>query len=193
MGNSDSRASRTKEGAARPALRDSPLRNVIDGRLEAPAESLGDWIRDCNTGEQLFEMAASSREQVLEAIAAAQRVHDSNEWGGLSLERKCEWLNRVAEAMEKYEADMGVADAKETGVVLELTSIINGSLKGAFQSVAEGIERAELTKVLPGGRVLLCGLCVRRWLTRRCRALAGCVGSATRTAEIRRCSWRHRG
>jgi len=138
----------TKSPSTRPAaVEGSPLRCVIDGELEPPTVSLGDWIRDCNTGSQVHEMVAASPDQVERAVAAAQRVHHTGVWADMPLHTKCEWLNRVADAMGRYEEQMGRADARETGVVCELTTIINSSLNGAFRSIAEGIEKAGLSKV----------------------------------------------
>ena len=128
----------------------TPLRCVIDGKLQPPAMSLGDWVRDCNTGNPVHEMVAASTEQVEEALAAAERVHRQGVWANLSLEDKCAWLNKLADAMVTYEAQMGRADARETGVVCELTTIINSSIKGAFQSVADGIRKANLSKEFGG-------------------------------------------
>lgn len=121
------------------------LRCIVDG-VEVPprVEVVGMMLRDCNTGSELQPMMDSDDATVDRAIEAAHRCHVRGDWRRLSVAERCEHLSRVSEFVASVEEEMAVADAINTGVVHDLTSVINGTLKGAFEEVAKSTEEAEM-------------------------------------------------
>lgn len=126
------------------------LRCFVDDEFVAPRVVTGESLVDCNTGATLQPMMDADQDTVERAIAAAHKVHRMGTWRQLTVRRRCEHLKRVAEKISTVEEEMAVADAVNTGVVIDLTKIISSTLKGAFDDIADGIAKAEVSTTFKG-------------------------------------------
>eukprot|EP00928_Gymnodinium_smaydae_P036495 TRINITY_DN25500_c0_g1_i1.p1 TRINITY_DN25500_c0_g1~~TRINITY_DN25500_c0_g1_i1.p1 ORF type:complete len:452 (-),score=91.03 TRINITY_DN25500_c0_g1_i1:132-1487(-) len=79
---------------------------------------------------------ASPLRDVESVVASADRLHTSGEWSGLSIDERCALLAKAPEHLAAVEQEMALADARETGVPLGVTQMIDGSLKEAFSKDA---------------------------------------------------------
>jgi acyl-CoA reductase-like NAD-dependent aldehyde dehydrogenase len=78
-----------------------PLLNIIDGVLVAPTTTLGQFLRNANTGTVLEPQADTDSKAVESALEAADRVHKAGVWSALTVSERCAHLLRVASEIAK--------------------------------------------------------------------------------------------
>lgn len=115
----------------------SHLLNYIDGQWQTPEQALAASVCDANTAQTLFQQLASSDQQIEIAVALAVQTHADKTWLKLSAQQRADLLERVAQEIEKRGADIAVADAQSTGVVISLTQKFVLLCAGAFRQAVE--------------------------------------------------------
>ena len=113
------------------------LKNYIAGQWVAPAEPLGESVCDANTGEALFEQRACSSAQLDEAIAVSKTAFASDAWIARPAHERSNLLNAVADEIETRGEAIAEADARSTGVIIQLTRKLVMLCAGAFRQAAE--------------------------------------------------------
>eukprot|EP01137_Pigoraptor_chileana_P025142 Opistho-2@94171 len=132
------------------------LLELVNGELREPTVLLDAWLCECNDPSvKIMPQKASSPASIEEAIALADVVHSTGMWLNYDLKQRFEILQNVAKSLEKYEEQMADADARTTGISINLTRAISGSIKGIFQELANGLKDIGLLTSVRGvhGRI----------------------------------------
>lgn len=111
--------------------------NYIEGRWEAPAQTLAASVCDASDGRALFRQAASSPEQIERALARADATHADNAWLRQPAAARAAQLDAIADAIAERGEAIATADAQVTGVVIGLTRKFSALCTGAFRQAAE--------------------------------------------------------
>lgn len=126
------------------------LRNFIAGQWCAPALTLPGCVCDASTGQVLFPQLGSDSEQVEQSIATAVAVHAAAVWASLSAAQKADALERVAQAIAARSEAIAMADARCTGVILSLTTVVASICSAAFNAAATMLREEENKPVFDG-------------------------------------------
>ena len=128
------------------------LRSFIDGSVETPLESRGNFLRNPNTLEPLQEQLASSEEQVALALSAADTAHQQAEWESTPMLARAEILENIADRLAAPEVCERIAriDAITTGAVIEVTRGMAQLAPFSFRAAAQYLREGHLEKRLPG-------------------------------------------
>ncbi len=113
------------------------LENVINDTFSPPAVHLGTQMADVNTGEALGPQQSSNAMQLELALASAWDNHQSGRWASLPGSKRAEYLDAVAEELDKHQAEIAWADAAQTGVILSLTQLFAKVCSMAFRQGAD--------------------------------------------------------
>ncbi len=129
--------------SALPAARD-----FVAGRFCTPTGRLDGVVCDSNTGVVLHDQVETDHATVQRALAVA--ADQGHEWSCLDVEDRAAALGRVADAIGSRVMAMATADARTTGVLLELTKMFAGLARSAFRGAgAVALERSA-PLALPG-------------------------------------------
>lgn len=127
---------------------DCSIRELVDGEVREPAEVLAAELTDSDTGDVLHPQRASSAESVEQALAAAQRVHDSGAWSDLPVTERVAAVRRLQQEIGARVDRLAAADSLDTGVPLHWTTALVqgrvGLLDGAVAQLEEGFGHTRL-------------------------------------------------
>jgi acyl-CoA reductase-like NAD-dependent aldehyde dehydrogenase len=124
---------------SRPAEQTQPryaLRSYIAGEWHAPAAQLPEVVCDANTGDWLFQQAASTPEQIETVLRAAADAYQRRLCRGQPPEGRSQQLYDIADALEAITEEIAAVDARTTGVPITLTRVIAGICPAAFRAAA---------------------------------------------------------
>ncbi|WP_170219292.1 aldehyde dehydrogenase family protein [Nocardioides litoris] len=131
---------------------DCTVRELVDGTLATPAETLKPRLCDSDTGGDLHAQAATSADALEAAVAAASRVHTEESWTGLPLADRAAAVRRLAAELSVRADRLAAADSLDTGVPLTWTTALVGGRVGLLEQAAAdleaGWERTELTSAV---------------------------------------------
>lgn len=114
-----------------------PLQDLIDGELSEPSESLGVWLENPNTGEQLQEQKATASDGIESALEAAWRVHTSGSWRNMPIDDRAELLTAFSAELDKRKDEIARLESLTTGAVINVTSMLNIITTGAWHLAIE--------------------------------------------------------
>lgn len=126
------------------------LRNFIEGQWHAPAHELSADVCDASTGEVLFRQRGSSSQQIEQAIRCAEAVHASAAWSSLAPTEKAEALEGIASLIAARAESIAVADARCTGVILSLTTVVASICSAAFNAAAKLLRETDTRVAFEG-------------------------------------------
>lgn len=126
------------------------LLDLVEGSLSEPAVDLGRWLEDPNTGEQVQPVLATSDAALERAVAAAQRVHESQTWSGLSAADRADALERFADALAPRCEEVARLESLTTGAPITQTAMLSFIVHAAFRLVAEQLRSGLLTRTFDG-------------------------------------------
>jgi phenylacetaldehyde dehydrogenase len=116
------------------------IRELVDGAVAEPTDSLEPTLTDSDSGEVLHPQRASSRESLEKAIAAAAAVHEDELWTGLSVADRAAALRRLMGELLARAEDMARADSLDSGVPFTTTSAFIGGVTVLFEMGAAQLE-----------------------------------------------------
>jgi len=94
------------------------LANYIGGELIAPRDGKYLDVVEPATGKVYARVPNSSREDVNEAVACAQRAFPA--WAGLTREERAHYLFKLADAIEDHQNELAEAESRDTGKPISL-------------------------------------------------------------------------
>ena len=94
------------------------VQNYIDG--EFVNSKSGDIIDDINpaTGEKIATIPRSSSEDITVAVNACEKA--SNSWSSLSIFERANWLEKIANELEKRFEEIATLESTDTGKPISL-------------------------------------------------------------------------
>jgi acyl-CoA reductase-like NAD-dependent aldehyde dehydrogenase len=126
------------------------LMDLIDGELTPPTVPMGVWLENPNTGEKLQQQMATAPANVERALAAAWRVHVEGSWANLSAAERADRLRAFSAALDKNKAEIARRESLTTGVIINITSMLNIITTGAWHLAIEQMNSGWNFATLPG-------------------------------------------
>jgi phenylacetaldehyde dehydrogenase len=126
------------------------LIDYIDGELSTPSEGLGVWLEDPNTGERAQEQKATSPANVERALASAYDCHVRGAWAGLPIEERVAYLFALAGELDKRKAHIAELEARTTGAILGITSMLTIIVTGAWHLAIEQMKARSAPRTMEG-------------------------------------------
>lgn len=111
-------------------------RDLIRGKRSKPATEMSSWICNPSTGEPIEVQFSSGRDQVLEAISAADEIDRSGAWRDMGEEHRAQLLESIAQHLDERAVEIAEAESLGTGVVISVTRMFADSLGGSFRDAA---------------------------------------------------------
>ena len=127
-----------------------PLRDYIAGQFSEPTESLGVWLENPNTGEQLAEQKATDNVCIDLALQTAWETHQSGIWADMPIEERVEILARLSSELEKRQKYIAQFDSLNTGVTIRFTTMLNIIVTGAWHLANEQLKSGWIHTTMPG-------------------------------------------
>lgn len=126
------------------------LMDLIDGELTPPTVPMGVWLENPNTGEKLQQQMATAPANVERALAAAWRVHVEGSWANLPAAERADRLRAFSAALDKNKAEIARRESLTTGVIINITSMLNIITTGAWHLAIEQMNSGWNFATLPG-------------------------------------------
>lgn len=101
---------------------------------------MGVWLEDPNTREKLQQQMATDDANIEKALAAAQRVHESGVWSEMPINERCGYLAAFSAELDKRKDEIARLEALTTGVCLNLTTIFQVIVSGAWHLAIEQLK-----------------------------------------------------
>ncbi len=117
-----------------------PLRDYIAGQFSEPSQNLYVWLENPNTGQKIAQQKASDDDAVEMALQTAWECHQSGAWSGKSVEERVEILARLSAELDVRKERIAQLDALNTGVTIQLTSMLNVIVTGAWHLANEQLQ-----------------------------------------------------
>jgi acyl-CoA reductase-like NAD-dependent aldehyde dehydrogenase len=118
----------------------------IDGRWQAPAGTETIDVHSSATEELIGRVPKGTPEDVDRAVKAARRAFDSG-WSQTQPAERAQWLERLADALEKRVPDIASTISQEMGMPITISTIVQAQLPvkdvRAFAQLATGIQLQE--------------------------------------------------
>ena len=96
---------------------------LIDGNL-VKASKYFDSLNP-STGEVFAQIADASSEDVFSAIAAARRAFDSGAWSGLAIDKRGQYLTKIADLIREHAKVLAEIECADTGKTIKQTTFID--------------------------------------------------------------------
>lgn len=129
-------------------LRDTTVRDLIDGTWSTPSVELDGWLEDPTTGKRRGPQLATHDAAVDAALAAAAREHDAGALTALSPDERADLLEAVASALEPRSAAIAAAESAATGAVIGITSMLAFIVHASFRLAAAQLREGATLQVL---------------------------------------------
>ena len=128
------------------------LQSYIDGRVEAPLLSRGNYLLNPNTLESLQEQKACSEEQVALALSATDTAHQHAQWENTPIAERAALLDKIADRLADPQLCESIArcDAVTTGAVIKVTRGMAQLAPFSFRAAAQYLREGHLEQRLPG-------------------------------------------
>ena len=94
------------------------LQNFIGGRFIPPQSGNYMEVAEPATGQVYGRLAVSEADEVEQAVSAAQA--SCRDWSQMPVEKRSQWLMRIADLIEDQSAPLAEAESKDTGKPLSL-------------------------------------------------------------------------
>lgn len=127
-----------------------PLRDYIAGQFSEPAERLGVWLENPNTGQRLAEQRATSADGIELALQTAWETHQSGLWANMPIAERVDLLARLSAELEKRQERIAQLDALNTGVIIRFTSMLNMIVTGAWHLANGQLQSGWTHTTMPG-------------------------------------------
>ena len=109
----------------------------VGGEELIPGGVLPGWLCNPSTGERIAQQAATDLAVVRQAIAIATEVDRSGAWRDLSIDQRCDYLEAIAERLERVGEQVGEAESLGSGVPISIARLFGGSLAGNFRDAMD--------------------------------------------------------
>lgn len=140
-----------ERSSSAPDLPELPVtRDYIEDAWETPGAALGPSVCDANDGRALAPQLATEPARIEAALAATARAFASGGWSERSAEERAEALDKVAALAESRAEAMGIADARTTGAVINVTRMLASVVPHAFREAARQLRAGITLTRLPG-------------------------------------------
>jgi aminomuconate-semialdehyde/2-hydroxymuconate-6-semialdehyde dehydrogenase len=105
------------------------LENYVNGKFVSHSNE--DWLNvlEPATGYRFARVPLSGTDDVDAAVSAARGAQA--EWGGLSFGKRADWLDKIADALEKKYEEIAALESRDTGKPIALARAVD-----AYRSVA---------------------------------------------------------
>lgn len=122
--------------------------DLIAGELRLPGGRLRGAVCDSNTGQRLAAIVETEAGMVERALEFAH--NRGRDWSETAAELRARAMLRIAAVLESRVEAMAVADARTTGVLLELTRMFAALACSAFRGAAGVLRERSAPLVLDG-------------------------------------------
>ena len=96
--------------------------HYIDGRWQTAHDDKVFDVHDASTEEVMATVPQGTAEEAAQAVMAARKAFPA--WSGLSVDARCEYIDKIVAGLKARTDEMGLAIAREVGMPLKLAKMV---------------------------------------------------------------------
>ena len=100
-----------------PRMTHHYTQHYIDGRWQTAHDDKVFDVHDASTEEVMATVPQGTAEEAAQAVMAARKAFPA--WSGLSVDARCEYIDKIVAGLKARTDEMGLAIAREVGMPLK--------------------------------------------------------------------------